>query len=130
MEYIVRIPIDESALKEIEVLLTEADVFTSPFHSFGPAVSRAETYIRESLDHGTQCVLVLDRNLLTRVLSLGRGERATHAHCVAAAVLAFAQTTESLIEPNMALYELAATTSSHTALGELMEAEGIEPSSE
>lgn len=121
MEYIVRIPIDEFALKEIEALLTEADVFTSPFQSFGSAVSRAETYIRESLDHGTQCVFVLDRNLLTRVLSLGRGERATYAHCVAAAVLAFAQTTESLIEPNMALYELAATASSHSALGELME---------
>ncbi len=122
VEYIVRIPIDEPALKEIEVRLAAADVFTATFQQFGLAVFRAETYLRESLDHGTQCVFVFDRNLFTRLLSLGRGKSATtDAHRVAAAVLAFAQTTESLIEPNMSLYELAASAGTHAALGELME---------
>lgn len=121
MEHMVRIPIDERALKELESLLTSADVFTTTFQHLGPAIFRAETYIRESLNHGTKCVFMVDRNLFTRLLSLGRGERATYAHQVAAAVLAFAQTTESLIEPNMALYELAATANARTALMELVE---------
>lgn len=120
-EYIVRIPIDEHALTEIETLLMSADVLTTTFQHLGPAVFCAKTYIQESLDHGTQCVFVVDRNLLTRLLSLGRGRSATNEHRVTAAVLAFAQTTESLIEPNMALYELAATAGTHTALEELME---------
>lgn len=121
VEHMVRIPIDERALKELESLLTSADVFTTTFQHLGPAIFLAETYIRESLNHGTKCVFMVDRNLFTRLLSLGRGERATHAHQVAAAVLAFAQTTESLIEPNMALYELAATAEARTARMELLE---------
>jgi hypothetical protein len=121
MEYMVRIPIDERALKELESLLTSVDVFTATFQHLGPAIFRAETYIRESLDYRTKCVFMVDRNLFTRLLSLGRGERATQAHRVAAAVLAFAQTTESLIEPNMALYELAATADTRTARMELVE---------
>ncbi|MEK6763698.1 MAG: hypothetical protein AABY96_13375 [Nitrospirota bacterium] len=121
VEHMVRIPIDERALKELESLLTSADVFTTTFQHLGPAIFLAETYIWESLNHGTKCVFMVDRNLFTRLLSLGRGERATHAHQVAAAVLAFAQTTESLIEPNMALYELAATADTRTARMELVE---------
>lgn len=121
VKYVVRIPIDERALQEIETLLMSADVFTTTFQQLGPAVFRAETYIRESLDHGTQCVFVVDRNLFTRLLALGRGESAAPAHRVAAAVLAFAQTTESLIEPNIALYELAATAGANAALGEMVE---------
>lgn len=82
---------------------------------------RAETYLRESLDHGTHFVFMMDRNLITRLIFLSRGESATHAHRVAAAVHAFAQTTDSLIEPNMALYELAATDGGDEALSELAE---------
>lgn len=125
VEYVVRIPIDEHALKELETLLTSADVFTTTFQDLGVAVFRAETYIRESVDHGTQTVFVIDRNLFTRLLSLGHGESATYAHRVAAGVLAFAQTTASLIEPNMALYELAATSGAHIASSELLEFRGL-----
>ena len=90
VEYIVQIPLDERALEELEILLASADVFTATFQDIGVAVFRAETYIRESVEHGTQTVFVIDRNLFTRLLSLGHGESATHAHRVAAGVLAFA----------------------------------------
>jgi hypothetical protein len=119
VDYAVRIPIDENALFALEKLLTTSDVFTTTFQDLGNAVFRAETYMRESIEHDTETVVLMDRNLFTRLISLGNGERSTGAHRVAAGVLAFAQTTESVIEPNMALYELAATSDAQTASSEL-----------
>ncbi len=102
------VPVDITDLSLIEDLLRQSDVFTTTFQALGDARYRADTFLREKLS-GTRIVLRMDRNLLTSLLALARGEQAEERHRIAAAVQAFAQVVKCEIEPNFALYEVASS---------------------
>jgi hypothetical protein len=108
-ETAVLIPVLPEDLLEIQRLLKEHDVFTTTFRKLGDAQYEAGTYLSEQLSAGTEIVFRLDRNLFTRIIDLAQGRKATIHHRIAAAVQAFAQTLKIGLEPNLALYEVAAS---------------------
>ncbi len=103
----VSIPIENGDLEAIEQMLEHADVFTTSFQNRGRAVFQASTYLNEAVVRGTHCHVLIDRNLISPLVKLVAGDRVPGEQRLAAAVLAFAQTIDASIEPNMALYELA-----------------------
>ena len=66
------------------------------------------TYLLQKDVHDTNTILLADRNLLTRWINFGRSCQVTEEHRFAAATLAFCQCCGILIEPNIALHEVAA----------------------
>jgi len=70
------------------------------------------TYLPRQLLHGEEYCLLVDRNVVTRWVGAVRGSRITPAHRAAAAVMAFAQCADLLIEPALAFHELVGRFSS------------------
>jgi hypothetical protein len=62
-------------------------------------------YRRQSSYHDTNTTLLVDRNVVTRWLALLSGKIASSEDRLAAAIMAFAQSGNILVEPNLALYE-------------------------
>lgn len=116
---VVRIPIDANDLTAIEEMLQNADVFTTTFQEVGAGVYKAGTYFEQRMFHQTEAALLLDRNVMTRLVGLARGRPVSSESRVAAAALAFAQTINAQIEPSMALHEFASTQGNEPALEEL-----------
>lgn len=121
METIVihRLPLDQRDVEEIAALLRSKDIFTPSFITAGADVYSPLTYLKERLRSGTETILLADRNVLTRWLAMADGELAEQPHRVAAAVMAFCQCAGVKIEPNIPLYEAAATAGSPAANEEL-----------
>lgn len=112
-------PVRASDLEQIHSLLRTADVFVPSFHSQEPELYHVLTYVEQELRFKTTFLLLPDRNLVTRWVGLLNGVKIKDEHRVAAGVLAFAQCANLLIEPNVALYELAAAAGNAAANEEL-----------
>lgn len=125
-----RLPLDAYDVKALAALLSGRDVFTPSFITSGADVYNPFTYIQQRAISGTETILVADRNIFTRWLALLNGAVARPEHRVVAAVMAFAQCASAMIEPNIALYEAAATIGSNAANEELRQfriADNLEP---
>ena len=96
----------------LEALLRDVDPFVaSTIDTDDPY--RLVDYIQHSIHGGAELAAVLDRNLVSRIVSLAAGRHVDHSRPdsavdrVAAACMAFLITAEVLTEPNISLYELA-----------------------
>lgn len=114
-----RIPIDNYSLFRIEFLLKERDPFTTSFADCWDKQYSSETYLSEHYIHNSKVIFRYDRNIVSLLTWLFNGGKANQEHRYAAAIHSFAQTTEALIEPNIAMYELASTTNSARSICEL-----------
>jgi len=113
------IPIHPRDLLAIAAALRARDVFTPTFLApevdlYDPAV-----YLHEAHVFSTSTFLLVDRNILSRLVALVRGAMPSPEHRLAAGVLAFAQCAGISVEPNIALYELARSDDPLNASGEL-----------
>lgn len=113
------LPLNSHDLCAISASLRERDVLTPSFASDDVDIYDPITYRREAGEHGTETVLLADRNLVTRWVGLVRGLHPTPEHRLAADLLAFAQCGNIRIEPNIALYEAARTTGAERVRDEL-----------
>lgn len=113
-------PVDPGDLNEVVELLRSFTVFAP---SFVPTededVYHPLTYRRQEQHHGTPTTLLPDRNVFTRWLALLDQTIPTIHHRVSAAIMVFAQCSNMLVEPNLALYEIAMTAGSKAANEEL-----------
>ena len=113
------IPISEPDEESITSLLRQADVFTPTFIVDDEDIYDLILYRRQALDFNTKTKLFVDRNVFTRWISLIRGTPTDAMHSRAAAVMAFAQCANMLIEPNLSLYEYADSHGNDAANAEL-----------
>lgn len=105
---------------EISRLLRERGVFAPSFvPNDDEDIYEPLTYRRQSFHHKTATILLADRNVVTRWLSLLSGKTASSEDRLAAAIMAFAQSANILVEPNLALYEAAVAGGSEAANNEL-----------
>ena len=113
-------PLSTEDDKEIAGMLRARGVFAP---SFVPQVDEdiyePLFYRRQSSYHDTNTTLLADRNVVTRWLALLSGKTATSEDRLAAAIMAFAQSANILVEPNLALYEAAAVGGSKVTNNEL-----------
>lgn len=113
-------PIDQEDLEQIVDLLRAYEIFAPSFvQTASEDVYHPLTYRRQESHHNTTTTLLPDRNVVTRWLGLLQEAEPTIQHRVSAAVMAFAQCSNVLVEPNLALYEAAMTAGSKAANEEL-----------
>jgi hypothetical protein len=112
-------PLPARERREIEDILERADVLRTSFADRPDKIYRTDTYRGEEARHGTTTYILLDRNILTRLVGLIEGRTATEEHRLAAAVLAFAQCANILIEPSLPMHEVASSESNDAANAEL-----------
>jgi hypothetical protein len=103
------IPISVTDLEAIQGIIREHEIFCAPVPDFD--LYNSLTWRRQAAHHGTQIYALFDRNVLSDVLHLVRpagsqisqdcGERER----IGAALMAFLQCSNIIIEPNIALYE-------------------------
>lgn len=125
-----RLPLDQREVEAITLLLRGQGVFTPSFIQAGADVYNPLTYVQQRVVSKTKTILLADRNVFTRWLGLLNGAVAGPEHRIAAAVMAFAQCAGIMIEPNIALYEAAATAGSNAVNEELRQfriADNLEP---
>lgn len=108
-------PISVDALLQIADMLRHRDVFTPGFDSTHADVYDPVTYLIQKDGHDTDTRLLADRNLLTRWVNLTKAASITNEVRVAVAVLAFCQSCGIIVEPNIALYEVAAESGNEAA---------------
>lgn len=77
------------------------------------------TYRRQSFHHKTTTILLADRNVVSRWLSLLSGKTTSSEDQLAAGIMAFSQSANILVEPNLALYEATVAGGSEAANNEL-----------
>lgn len=104
---IVPLPISVSDLNNIEDMLRMEGVFCTSFPDQDPY--SAALYRQQSAVHGARVRMLIDRNVLARVVALARGDLAKEEHRIPAAVMAFAQCAGIAVEPDVALYECMAS---------------------
>jgi hypothetical protein len=113
------LPLESPQVEAITTLLRERGVFVPTFRPGDIDIYDPITYRIEALHLNTETQLLADRNLVTRWISLVSEHPCTPEHRVAAAVMAFAQCANIVIEPSIALYEVAATNGNTAANKEL-----------
>lgn len=99
-------------------LLRSHKVFIPAFEVSEGDLYEPATYVIDEALHRSASVVLTDRNVFTRWVKIARSGASTEADRVAAGVMAFAHCSGWFIEPNMALYELAATRSQSAAQAE------------
>jgi hypothetical protein len=123
------IPLPASDLAAIETTIREHDVFCS----IVPQVDHADclTWRRQTAHYGTQLCALFDRNILSGVLSVirpaycGSTEQCGARGRFGAALIAFLQVSNVVIEPSTALYERAETAPDELRL--FLRADKIDP---
>ncbi len=128
--YALHFPLPRRDLESLERILERAAIFRTSFDDFGSDVYRMATYRTEKAAYGTQSYMLIDRNIISRLVGLVQGNRANEDHRLAAAALAFAQCANMVVEPNLALYELAQTgtqSEAHSELGRFRIADEVDP---
>lgn len=108
-------PIEAAELYQIADMVRSRDILTPSFDSKGNDVYAPLTYLIQKEKYDTSTYLLADRNLVTRWINLGRSCQITEEHKIAAATLAFCQCSGILIEPNIALYEVATVSGNEVA---------------
>lgn len=121
-EVVIELPIHVSDLFEIQKMLQNNRIICSVFKL--PAFNEylIADYIGEKEIHGTTISALFDRNIFTDIISLARGEeisQTSESKRLVAALMAFLQCADVLIEPNIALYEYASKRGSLIANEEL-----------
>ncbi|MDU9050273.1 MAG: hypothetical protein Q3M30_15620 [Candidatus Electrothrix sp. Rat3] len=112
------LPITIDELLGLAKMMRSHDILTASFDMEQEDPYVPETYRLQKAVHDTKTILVADRNLMTRWVNLVKSCRITEKHRVAAATLAFCQCSGILIDPAIALYELAATSGNEKAIAE------------
>lgn len=119
-------PIPVSDLDFIQQVLEREDVFSSCFTSDDLNKYNYVSFHKEKDLHGTETYVLLDRNVFTYIISIAKGEdvdlrdkQKMGPRRIAAAIMAYLQCSDICIEPNIALYEYAATNTQSTATDEL-----------
>lgn len=114
-------PIPLAELEALSELLFVRDVFTCPITDLPPdRVYSPATWIEQKTFHNTTVQLHVDRNLVSHIAACVSGRNADSADArYAAAVLAWAQCIDALVDPSIATHEGAATSSAVGALDEL-----------
>jgi len=111
----VECPIPMEDVLAIQGLVANLDPLITPIDGPSELICNFATYLAEHELHGTAITLVPDRNILSHLVAIGRGEPTSEPRRNAAAVLAFCQCANIMIEPNLALYELAHSAGSDSA---------------
>jgi hypothetical protein len=114
-----QLPILVSDLEALQALLMRENRFVPSFFARDEDLYGVSTYKIQELWFGKRFSLLIDRNVITRWIGLMNGATATPQHRSAAAVIAFAQCANILIEPCIALHELAAFAGNTAANEEL-----------
>ncbi|HEX8454001.1 MAG TPA: hypothetical protein VF647_18085 [Longimicrobium sp.] len=97
-------PVSRSSLDRVQAILRTHQPFVP-----GPFLADpydVVTYLPRQLIHREEYCLLVDRNIVTRWIGAVRGGKITPAHRAAAAVMAFAQCADLLIEPTIAFHEV------------------------
>lgn len=102
---VMKIPILNGDLVAIQDCLMETDIFCGPPHLAFEQLYDVSTYLKGSIFRRESSLFLVDRNIFSSLISIAQGEEVKERHQLAAAALAFIQTSEGLIEPNMAVYE-------------------------
>jgi hypothetical protein len=118
-------PIQQSDLESIVRVLRHDDPFCThlPLDIFDKY--DCDNYLDLNEFYGTETTVLLDRNVFSYIISLVRTENPTRyeviteAHRLAAAIMAFLQHCNILIEPNIALYEYTSTSNPQGSIEEL-----------
>lgn len=100
-------PIPYSDLLSLAEKIRTGDLFTPSFSAETEDPYSPQTYLFQREIHQTRTILIADRNLFSRWVSMVQGSPFTEHHRLAAAVLAFCQCCDILIEPCVALHEVA-----------------------
>lgn len=127
------IPINPSDVHDLEHLLREANPFlASALDSDDPY--SLEPWVVNQASNGLEVRIHMDRNLISRIACLARGEQVRQAEDgvfrLAAGCMAFLITGDAQIEPSMSLYEYAASAgsvASHVQLRDFRVADHIHP---
>lgn len=104
-----QVPLNIEVLEELQKMLRDASLLLSVGEEFERY--QALTYRRQKVHHHSDSCALLDRNALNDVLSIvrpaaeGRIEPCMERGRIGAAMMAFLQCANILIEPNIALYE-------------------------
>jgi hypothetical protein len=119
-------PIPLADLEFIQRLLEKENIIISSFKKDELDVYHFINFIKEKEFFGTETYALLDRNIFSDVIAIVKGENVELRDGndigplrIAAALMAFLQCAKILIEPNLSLYEYAATNSSAAAADEL-----------
>lgn len=123
-------PVPAPDLEEVHTILRGANVFVPSFDADEADPYHVMTYVEQQVQFETEFVILPDRNVLTRWVGLLRGVAAEEKHRVSAGIMALAICADILIEPNIALYELANSSGNQAAIEELhlfRIAEEVEP---
>lgn len=100
-------PIPREDLDQIQTVLEAEDPFIPGIFLNNPY--DVVSYLPRQMIWREELCLLVDRNLVTRWIGMIGGHEATPQHRIAAAVMAFAQAADLLIEPNIAFYEMSST---------------------
>ncbi len=117
--YLVDPAVEHEDLVAILARLEHADAFLPSFAIAREKLYSLETYVIERTLHDAEFVALFDRNVLSCVLELAGGCEASDQHRDAAAIMAFAQSFDILIEPSLALYEYALPHDSDASMAQL-----------
>ncbi len=119
-------PIPLADLEFIQRLLEKENIIISSFKKDEMDVYHFINFIKEKEFFGTETYALIDRNIFSDVIAIIKGEnvelrdgRDIGPLRIAAALMAFLQCANILIEPNLSLYEYAATKLSSAAADEL-----------
>jgi hypothetical protein len=124
MQGFVWIPIDPADVSQLEAKLTEWNPFVTTAVSVESPYA-LQDYVLNTVSGGEPVSVLLDRNLVSRAVRLvrraaeGSDRPPDETDLVAAACMAFWRTAGVSLEPNLSLYELAATTKDADASTEL-----------
>ena len=108
-------PILPDELLEISKMIEEREVFTVGFNEKETDPYNPMNYHAQRDIHNTRTIMVVDRNLFSHWINIDKFPKKNQEQRIAAATLAFCQCCDILIEPSIALYEVAASSDSQTA---------------
>ncbi|WP_165651486.1 hypothetical protein [Burkholderia gladioli] len=106
-------------LQAVSAILEHADVFVPGYIPGATELYDPDAFIYQSWVERAETVVLPDRNIVSRLASVARGEKIDAHRRRAAAVLAFAQCLDIQIEPSVAFHELAPNHGNEIALDEL-----------
>jgi len=106
-------------LHEIARTLELADIFVPGYIAPNVGLYHPDGFLYENHFQRIKTILLPDRNIVSRMAQVAKGEPIDEQRRLAAAVLAFAQCLDILIEPSIAFHELAPKHGNDTAHDEL-----------
>lgn len=121
MDALIQLPADFPYLDLMQIAkqLKRADVFVPGYRPAEAGLYNPECFLFEHRVLQIEHCILPDRNLVSRMAQVARGERLdTHRHC-AAALMAYAQCLNIQFDPSIAFHELAHNEGNEAALTEL-----------